>query len=130
VSEEQFQRGINEFNRGCFFECHDTLEDLWHETRGIDRLFLQGLIQVSVGFYHLLNRNFKGATSQFTRGLNKLQKYRPSHRGIELEDFLKKIVSWLALAERGLIGELVEIDETKIPKLQITSLKENMTWQQ
>ena len=130
MSEEQFQRGIDEFNRGCFFECHDTLEDLWHETRGIDRLFLQGLIQVSVGFYHLLNRNFKGATSQFTRGLNKLQKYRPSHRGVELEDFLKHILSWLALAERGLIGELVEIDETKIPKIQITSLKENATWQQ
>ena len=130
MSEEQFQRGINEFNRGCFFECHDTLEDLWHETRGIDRLFLQGLIQVSVGFYHLLNRNFKGATSQFTRGVNKLQKYRPSHRGVELEAFLTNVVSWLALAERGLIGEPVEFDESKIPKLQITSLKENATWQQ
>jgi uncharacterized protein len=130
VSEEQFRRGIDEFNRGCFFECHDTLEDLWHETRGVDRLFLQGLIQVSVGFYHLLNRNFKGATSQFTRGLNKLQQYRPSHRGVELEDFLKNILGWLALAERGLIGELIEIDETKIPKIQITSLKENATWQQ
>jgi len=130
VNEEQFQRGIDEFNRGCFFECHDTLEDLWHETRGADRLFLQGLIQVSVGFYHLLNRNYKGATSQFTRGLNKLEQYSPAHRGIELEGFMKSVVSWLALAERGLIGEQAEIDETKIPKLKILSLKESNTWQQ
>lgn len=130
MSEDQFQRGIDEFNRGCFFECHDTLEDLWHETRGVDRLFLQGLIQVSVGFYHLLNRNYKGATSQFTRGLNKLQKYRPSHLGIELEDFLKNVIAWLALAERGLVGDPVEIDESKVPKLKFISIKEKTAWQQ
>jgi predicted metal-dependent hydrolase len=130
VSEDQFQRGIGEFNRGCFFECHDTLEDLWHETRGVDRLFLQGLIQVSVGFYHLLNRNYKGATSQFTRGLNKLQKYRPSHLGIDLEDFLKNVIGWLALAERGLVGDPCEIDESKIPKLKFILTKEKTAWQQ
>lgn len=129
MSEDQLQRGIDEFNRGRFFECHDTLEDLWHETRGIDRLFLQGLIQVSVGFYHILNRNFKGATSQFTRGLNKLQKYRPLYRGVELERFMSQVVTWLALAERGMAGEMVEMDETKIPKLQFTLQKEKTAWQ-
>ena len=130
MSEGQFQRGIEEFNRGCFFECHDTLEDLWHETRGVDRLFLQGLIQVSVGFYHLLNRNYKGATSQFTRGLNKLQKYRPSHLGIDLEDFLNNVIGWLALAEKGLTGDPAEIDESKVPKLKFISIKEKTAWQQ
>ena len=131
--EEQFKRGIDEFNRGFFFECHDTLEDLWHETRGIDRLFLQGLIQISVGFYHLLNRNYKGAVSQFTKGLDKLDRYRPSHRGIELEHFMKQVVGWLATAERGLVGGQLEIDETRIPKLQPvhrTIMKENNKWQQ
>jgi predicted metal-dependent hydrolase len=117
LNEEQLKRGIDEFNQGCFFECHDTLEDLWHETRGEDRLFLQGLIQISIGFYHFLNRNYKGATSQFTRGLDKLDRYRPAHRGIELNAFLKQVVGWLAIAERGLIGEMIDIDETKIPKI-------------
>ena len=121
MSEEQFQRGITEFNRGCYFECHDTLEDLWHGTRGNDRLFLQGLIQISVGFYHLLNRNYKGATSQFTRGLNKLDRYRPTHRGIELEGFMRSVVRWLSLAERGVVGTSVEIDEGELPKLQFVS---------
>ena len=121
MNEEQFQRGIAEFNRGSFFECHDILEDLWHGTRGHDRLFLQGLIQISVGFYHLLNRNYKGATSQFTRGLNKLDRYRPVHRGLELEGFMRSVVGWLSLAERGVIGTIVEIDESKIPRLQFVA---------
>ena len=102
MNEEQFRRGIEEFNRGLFFECHDTLEDLWMETVGTDRLFLQGLIQVSVGFYHLFNENFRGAASQFSRGLGKLEKYRPSHRGIELNCFTEEVGRWLTVAKHGL----------------------------
>ena len=117
MSAEQFDRGIEEFNRGCFFECHDTLEDLWHGTRGHDRLFLQGMIQVSVGFYHLLNANHKGAASQFIKGLGKLDKYRPSYKGVDLETFTREVIYWLALAEAGCSGESVTIDETQIPKI-------------
>ncbi|MBI1804434.1 MAG: DUF309 domain-containing protein [Ignavibacteriae bacterium] len=127
-AENQFRRGIDEFNRGYYFECHDTLEDLWHETRGPDRLFLQGLIQVSVGFYHFFNGNYKGAASQFTRGLAKLDAYRPSHKGVELEEFTRSVVHWLMMAEHAIHGEHVTIDESKIPKVFITatlSLKEN-----
>ena len=117
---DQFTRGIEEFNRGYFFECHDTLEDLWHGTRGKDRLFLQGLIQIAVGFYHLLNKNYKGATSQFTRGLGKLDQYRPSHRGVDVDAITKSVVGFLALAERGCVTGAEEIDETKIPKIRLT----------
>ncbi len=117
--EQQLKQGVDEFNRGLFFECHDTLEELWMETAGEDRLFLQGLIQVSVGFYHFVNRNYKGATSQFTKGLAKLEHYRPSYRGIELEKFMQKVVGYLVQAERGVVGEKFDsIEETKIPRIQ------------
>lgn len=120
MNEDQFCQGIEEFNRGAYFECHDTLEDLWHGTRGRDRLFLQGLIQVSVAYYHFFNKNYKGATSQFTKGLGKLEGYRPSHNDIELDHFLKRVVAWLAIAEQGLAGEVITVDETTVPKLQST----------
>lgn len=122
MNEEQFARGIDEFDRGLFFECHDTLEDLWHETRGIDRLFLQGLIQVSVGFYHFLNANYKGAVSQLTRGIDKLDKYRPRHRGINLDKFTSDVLRWLSLAESAFRGEHIEVDESTIPKLRSTTI--------
>lgn len=115
----QFQRGIDEFNGTRFFECHDTLEELWMETSGKDRLFLQGLIQVSVGFYHFFNENYKGAASQLTKGLSKLEPYRPRHLGIDLESFSAQSVAWLALAERGVRGESVSADEVPIPKIQV-----------
>ncbi len=118
MHDEQFKRGVEEFNRCYFFECHDTLEELWMETIGRDRLFLQGLIQVSVGFYHLFNKNYKGASSQFMKGLEKLEAYRPAHRGIEIDHFLEDVRRWHALVERCLQGHEAELDESGVPKLQ------------
>ncbi len=117
--ELQFQRGIEEFNRGQYFECHDTLEELWMETNGRDRLFLQGLIQVSVGFYHFFNGNYNGAASQFAKGLEKLDGYRPVHRGIELENFVRQSVVWCSFAERALVGKTIDTKEILIPKLVV-----------
>jgi uncharacterized protein len=119
MNEEQFLRGVEEFNSHRFFECHDTLEDLWHETRGHDRLFLQGLIQVSVGFYHILNRNFKGAFSQWTKAADKLTQYRPIHKQINLELLLPAVAEWRLIAGRGVNGEHIDIDESRIPKFII-----------
>ncbi len=120
MCSQEFRRGIEQFNRRSFFECHDTLEELWHGTRGKDRLFLQGLIQISVGFYHLFGRNYKGAASQFTRGLGKLEPYRPAHNGINLEEFERAIAPWLERAERGLKGDHPELDESNVPVIQLS----------
>jgi predicted metal-dependent hydrolase len=118
IHEDRFKHGVEQFNSGYFFECHDTLEEIWMETIGHDRLFLQGLIQVSVGFYHLFNRNFKGAVSQFTKGLGKLDHYRPAHRGVELTSFMEGVLGWKQNAERALRGEDIVLDESQVPKIQ------------
>ena len=59
--DERFYRGLEEFNGERFFEAHEVLEDLWHEYREADRIFIQGLIQIAAAFYHLQSRNLKGA---------------------------------------------------------------------
>src|SRR3954470_13993635 len=70
-----FERGVDEFNRGFYFECHDTLEDLWSGLRGPVRDFFQGLIQVSVAHYHLGNGNVAGAASMARRARKRLSRY-------------------------------------------------------
>lgn len=132
MHDTRLTRGIGFFNTGSFFECHDVLEELWMETRGSDRLFLQGLIQVAVGYYHFFNRNYRGSRSQFLKGLTKLEQYRPSHMGIELDRFTQQIRPWMVLAEQGTNGEPLPCDGTAIPKLEISNIfptKENSTWQ-
>src|ERR1700737_4766824 len=70
-----FDKGGDEFNRGFYFECHDTLEEMWTGLRGPTRDFFQGLIQVSVAFYHLGNANSVGASSMMRRGLKRFAAY-------------------------------------------------------
>ena len=79
-----FRRGVDEFNRGFYFECHDTLEDLWSGLRGPVRDFFQGLIQVSVAHYHLGNGNAAGAESMMRRALKRFERYPDLYFGFDL----------------------------------------------
>jgi predicted metal-dependent hydrolase len=110
----KMNQGVAEFNAGMFFECHDTLEDVWHGIRGPSRDFFQGLIQVAVGFYHLGNDNRKGGRSQLEKGLQKLETYGDSHLGIELKRFRREVSSWLDRVRRG---EDIRCHVRDLPKL-------------
>ena len=61
IPTAEFLRGIDEFNAGQFFECHETLEAVWKIETSPRREFTQGVIQTSVAFYHLGRDNQAGA---------------------------------------------------------------------
>lgn len=107
---ERFTLGIDKFNKGEFYECHDILEDVWFEIRGQDRKFYQGLIHLAVGFYHILHRNNpKGALSQLNKGVTKLSAFKPAYQGVELENLVRKV-------ERC-INEIIFFHEEKLGNL-------------
>lgn len=93
--------GMDQFNRGHFFECHDTLEDVWTGVRGPSRDFFQGLIQVAVGFYHLGNDNRGGAATMLRRGLSRLAKYPDGYGGLELVRLRREVQEWLERVQSG-----------------------------
>jgi predicted metal-dependent hydrolase len=88
-------QGIAEFNAGLFFECHDTLEDLWGGIRGPARDFFQGLIQVAVAYYHLGNGNAAGAESMMRRAGARLGRYPPRYCGFDVEAQRAELARWL-----------------------------------
>jgi predicted metal-dependent hydrolase len=109
--EEQaaFAKGVSEFNAGLFYECHDTLEDLWSGVRGPSRDFFQGLIQVAVGLYHLGNGNRAGATSLLDRAARRLQAYPDAYGGVDLAALRASLASWeRALAEKAPLAAFAE----------------------
>jgi len=114
---EQFLKGVGQFNRQFFFEAHDTWEELWMETSGPDRLFYQGLIQMAVGFYHLSNGNLNGACSQLAKSLAKLDQYPPGFQGIDTEALVVRVRDCLEDATKVQRGELTAFDESMIPQL-------------
>jgi len=96
-----FRRGVDEFNRGFYFECHDTLEDLWSGLRGPVRDFFQGLIQVSVAHYHLGNGNAAGAESMMRRALKRFERYPDVYFGFDLAAQRAELAQGLARIAAG-----------------------------
>jgi predicted metal-dependent hydrolase len=100
-----FDRGVAQFNAGLFYECHDTLEELWTGLRGPSRDFLQGLIQVAVGFYHLGNANHVGAERLLSRALKRLESYPPAYGGLDLGALRASVEEWRRALQAGRITE-------------------------
>lgn len=84
-------KGIDLFNDHNFFEAHDYFEDIWLDADHDDRKFFQGMVQVSVGCYHLICGNKKGAESQLTKGKNKLNEYLPNYYKVNIEKLISDI---------------------------------------
>ncbi|NTW49360.1 MAG: DUF309 domain-containing protein [Chlorobiales bacterium] len=115
-----FLKGVEEYNKEFFYESHDTWEEIWHEVRGPDRLFLQGLIHLAVGLFHFSNSNWKGARSQLQKCLNKLEPYEPAYLGLNASHLRQHIEEHLLpLIDRVEKGELFKIDTSIYPKLSI-----------
>jgi predicted metal-dependent hydrolase len=89
-----FRQGVDEFNRGLYFECHDTLEELWSGVRGPARDFFQGLIQVAVAFHHVSNGNAPGAVSMIDRALGRFRAYPGRYFGFDLDAQRAELRAW------------------------------------
>ncbi len=102
-------RGIEQFNRGEFFEQHETLEELWRAEPDDVRYLYQGILQVGVGFLHLSRGNYRGAVSLLQTGLDKLQWFLPACQTVDVARLVDETSRSLArLLELGpeRIGEL------------------------
>jgi predicted metal-dependent hydrolase len=101
-----FEKGVAEFNAGLYFECHDTLEEMWGGVRGPARDFFQGLIQVSVAFYHLGGGNLPGARSMLGRALKRFERYPERYFGFDLGAHRRALETWLERMTSGEPGEI------------------------
>ena len=114
----QFIKGVDQFNSGLFFECHDTLEDIWHGVRGPSRDFFQGLIHIAVGFYHLDKLNLEGSRSQLEKGLRKLIPYGDRFLDVDLQSLRSQAKWWL---DRIIAGRKIQDDVMDSPKIHLLS---------
>lgn len=76
--------GIEQFNRGEYFEQHETLEEIWlDEPREIRRLY-QGILKIGVGFYKLRIGNYRGTVNHIRGGIAYLQRFNDVCMGVDI----------------------------------------------
>ena len=93
------RRGIDEFNRGAWFEQHETLEELWRAERREVRRLYQGILQIGVAMHHVRNRNHHGAVYMLRRGTMYLQAFAPRCQSVDVADLLVQASRILAAVE-------------------------------
>jgi predicted metal-dependent hydrolase len=100
--DPRLQKGIDEFNQQLFFECHETLEEIWLEEHSDDRRFYQGVIQIAAGYFKWQQNVPAGALKLWRMGLEKLEPYGPVHLGVDLAslaDVVREHLHELELAQ-------------------------------
>jgi hypothetical protein len=93
---EPLRRGVAEaaacFNAGLFFEAHEHLEGRWRDlTPTPTKRYVQGLIQISVGFHHAMRGTYQGAVNQLAKGLSKLGDAPEGALGLDCDRFAREV---------------------------------------
>jgi uncharacterized protein len=107
-------RGVEQFNRREYFECHETLELIWRAEPGPIRTLYKGILQVGVGCYHLLRHNYRGATIKLQSGADYLEPFTPRCMGVE--------VGRLIADARRLRAELVALGPERFEEVDLSLL--------
>jgi predicted metal-dependent hydrolase len=116
---QALRKGIVLFNHRLFFEVHEVLEAQWTQETGEEKQFLQGLIQIAVAFYHLENRNLRGALLLLQDGTEKITPYRPTFLGIELQEFIRELEACRTELAQLSKKQLLQPRLVSIPTMQL-----------
>ena len=81
-----FAEAIQQFNSWRFYDCHETLEDIWREVGAKSSEsqlanFYQGIIKAAAGYHHLLRDNYEGTLKVLGDTFRLLSPYRPEDDG-------------------------------------------------
>ncbi len=91
---DELYAAIDQFNRGWYFEAHETLEELWLVSPEPDRTFLQGIIQLAAAFVHLARGERTGFVRLLDAAEGRLRPFAPARHGVDVARLLGSIERW------------------------------------
>ena len=97
----ELERGLEAIRTGKYFEAHEELELAWRAAAPEERDFYQGLVHVAVAWYQAGRGNTVGATRQLEKGLRRLERYEPEHRGVDVAAVRRQLRDAQALVLGG-----------------------------
>jgi hypothetical protein len=77
-------RGLEEFNRGEYFQAHETLEEAWNEDQTPGRELYRAILQVAVAYLQIERGNYNGAMKMFLRLRQWITPFPDVCRGVDV----------------------------------------------
>jgi len=121
---DRLSLAVRQFNEGHYFECHETLEDLWIEERSAIRDLYRGILQIGIGLLHWRNGNFKGACSLLRGGSTYVEPFSPVCRYIRVDTLLEAAGEFLGELEALGPERMTEISRDIVPRIEWVASEE------
>ncbi|HEX7976623.1 MAG TPA: DUF309 domain-containing protein [Anaerolineales bacterium] len=107
-------KGLEQFNRGEYFEAHESLEAAWNQDETPGRELYRAILQVAVAYLQIRRRNYNGALKMFLRVRQWIDPLPDRCRGIE--------VAWLRDDARQAHTALVALGRERIDEFDLSLL--------
>lgn len=111
--------GVEQFNRREFYECHDTLEELWMAEERPIRCLYQGILQIGVAFFHMQRGRYLPAVTLLERGSGYLEPLAPRCMTLDVAGLLAGAARCLAELNRLGPEGLSDFDWSLVPRVEI-----------
>jgi uncharacterized protein len=103
---DYFQEGIDLFNAGHFFECHEAWEHVWNRCEAEEKLAIQGLIQAAVAILHFERGNHEGAESLYAKARAKLDPLPDNFRQVAIAELRQSLGEFFRSARAANAGSI------------------------
>lgn len=116
----KLREAVTFFNRRAYFDCHEVLEEIWHETPEDDKAFYEGLIRLATGLHLRFQRHApQGAINLLTQGLMRLENYRPVHLGIDVARLYNEIDAYIADLKAAKTPQVGFLESWRMPRIRL-----------
>ncbi len=108
---------VRQFNSWRFWDCHETLEELWQDEETAIANLYQGIIKAAAGFHHLLRRNYRGAISLLAGALSLLQPFPDRCLGLDVAALREGVQRCLQELQAQGAGGIARFDLSLLPTI-------------
>lgn len=103
------RQGIELFNSGSYYACHDSLEAAWMADESPGRDLYRGILQIGIAYYQIERGNYRGAAKMLLRVRQWLEPLPSICRGVD--------VAHLRASSNQVYESLVELGPERIGEL-------------
>jgi predicted metal-dependent hydrolase len=116
---QELLQAVEQFNSGDWFECHETLEDLWVGSTGELRDFYQGVLMIAVALHHWREGNFKGSVLLLNKGADHLRRVSLVCQRVEVASLLSAANRFRESLDSLGPERMAQLDPRLVPQLTI-----------
>lgn len=92
MNERAWQRGVELFEAGEYWECHEALEPSWLVAEGMEKRFLSGVILLAAALHKARHMGSeRGGRRNYAKALSHLALVADEYHGVEVRELEARV---------------------------------------